>query len=274
MGWGNGQDNFLISRSPVGSNVFADLFYVKADGNIGIGTTSPTEKLHIQNGRLLIDTTSANASGIWMPDTNGNPTIRIVTDTSAAEYCSIINNWGNSSNSGLLVGTTRNDGIAFQVRTGVTTTSGFANNDGSTRMIVLGSGYVGIGTTAPSTNLEVIGTVKATTFEGGFSQISVTTDDATNSSHYIYFGANASGSVNVKASTKIRYNPSTGAFSATTKSFRIPHPTKPEHDLVYGSLETPYHGIRLTGKGKTNGTSGEVILPDYVKVLVDENMQI
>ena len=102
------------------------------------------------------------------------------------------------------------------------------------------------------------------------SNVTIATDDSTASSYYLYFGANITGNTPLKASTKIRYNPSTGAFSATTKSFRIPHPTKLEHDLVYGSLESPYHGIRLTGKGKTKGNRAEIFLPDYVKSLIDE----
>jgi hypothetical protein len=102
------------------------------------------------------------------------------------------------------------------------------------------------------------------------SNVTIATDDTTNSSYYLYFGANITGNTPLKASTKIKYNPSTGAFSATTKSFRIPHPTKPQHDLVYGSLESPYHGVRLTGKGKTKGNRAEIFLPDYVKSLIDE----
>jgi len=102
------------------------------------------------------------------------------------------------------------------------------------------------------------------------SNVTIATDDSTASSYYLYFGANITGNTPLKASTKIRYNPSTGAFSATTKSFRIPHPTKLEHDLVYGSLESPYHGVRLTGKGKTKGNRAEIFLPDYVKSLIDE----
>jgi hypothetical protein len=62
MGWGNGQDNFLISRSPVSSNVFADLFYIKSDGNVGIGTTAPVTKLHIKGGTELLNT-SGSTSG-------------------------------------------------------------------------------------------------------------------------------------------------------------------------------------------------------------------
>ena len=132
-------------------------------GNVGIGTTSPTQKLHIQNGYLLVDTNSAVGSGIWMPDTNGNPSLRIVTDQSDASYTSIINNWGANTNSGVMVGTVRSDGTAFQVRSAVTVTSGFANADGTTRFIVNGNGNVGIGTTSPSTILEVVGTITCTT---------------------------------------------------------------------------------------------------------------
>ena len=40
-----------------------------------------------------------------------------------------------------------------------------------------------------------------------------------------------------------------GTFAANTKSFKIDHPTKEGYKLIYGSLESPYHGVRLTGKG-------------------------
>ena len=90
-----------------------------------------------------------------MPDTNGNPSLRIVTDQSAANYSSIVNAWGNSSNTGVMVGSTRNDGFAFQVRSGVTLTDGFANDTGNSRMVVLGNGNVGIGTTSPDAKLSI-----------------------------------------------------------------------------------------------------------------------
>jgi hypothetical protein len=129
----------------------------------------------------------------------------------------------------------------------------------------------GVSTEIDGAGIASIISTNAVTNSTNAANVTIATDDATNSSYYLYFGANITGNTPLKASTKIRYNPNTGAFSATTKSFRIPHPTKPEHDLVYGSLESPYHGIRLTGKGKTNGVRAEIILPDYVKLLIDEN---
>ena len=68
-----------------------------------------------------------------------------------------------------------------------------------------------------------------------------------------------------------------GDLHAVTKSFSIQHPTQEGKRLVYGSLESPYHGIRLTGKGKTTGKITRVDLPEYVFKLVnmeDVNIQI
>jgi hypothetical protein len=56
----------------------------------------------------------------------------------------------------------------------------------------------------------------------------------------------------------------TGALIATSKSFQITHPTKPGMKLQYGSLESPYHGVRLTGEGVISGDGVIVHLPDYI----------
>jgi hypothetical protein len=57
-----------------------------------------------------------------------------------------------------------------------------------------------------------------------------------------------------------------GAFAATSKSFKIPHPTKENYDLVYGSLEGPEHAVYVRGKA-----TDVIELPDYWTALVDEN---
>jgi len=56
-----------------------------------------------------------------------------------------------------------------------------------------------------------------------------------------------------------------GAFSATSKSFLIDHPTKPGMKLRHGSLEGPEHGVYVRGK-----LTGNIIeLPEYWTKLVD-----
>jgi archaellum component FlaG (FlaF/FlaG flagellin family) len=57
----------------------------------------------------------------------------------------------------------------------------------------------------------------------------------------------------------------TGALSATTKSFLIKHPIKPNMMLRYGSLEGPENGVYLRGRLKGN----KIELPDYWTKLID-----
>ena len=57
-----------------------------------------------------------------------------------------------------------------------------------------------------------------------------------------------------------------GDFGATTKSFVIPHPTKPGMTLRHGSLEGAENGVYVRGKT----TESIIPLPDYWTGLVDE----
>lgn len=66
-------------------------------------------------------------------------------------------------------------------------------------------------------------------------------------------------------------------IKAVTKSFLVNHPTKKNKKLHYGSLESPYHGIRLTGKGTVVNGVSIVDLPDYISNFVleeDVNIQL
>ena len=92
-------------------------------------------------------------------------------------------------------------------------------------------------------------------------------------------GNAAAGSANFTFDESTNELTVAGTFSATTKSFLIKHPT-PEKDgmlLRYSSLESPFHGVRLSGRVTVDG-SAVVDLPDYVKDLVhnsdDENLSI
>jgi hypothetical protein len=82
---------------------------------------------------------------------------------------------------------------------------------------------------------------------------------------------NLSGTPNITVGT---INATSGTFSgsisATTKSFLIDHPTKEGKKLRYGSLESPYHGVRLTGEGIVVNGECRIELPDYIHALVLE----
>lgn len=84
----------------------------------------------------------------------------------------------------------------------------------------------------------------------------------------IYDNGTNVGIGTVNPSYKLQVN---GDFGATTKSFRINHPSKKGYSLEYGSLESPYHGVRLTGRGKVIKGVGVVALPDYLKDLIHDD---
>ena len=78
------------------------------------------------------------------------------------------------------------------------------------------------------------------------------------------------GDLTVSGNTTI-----TGHLSAASKSFLIDHPTQVGKKLQYGSLESPYHGIRLTDKNKISADIVKVYLPEYISSLVnDEKINI
>ena len=67
------------------------------------------------------------------------------------------------------------------------------------------------------------------------------------------------------------------SISAKAKFFRIKHPDpKSQFSILqYGSLESPYNGVRLTGAGSLNKGVCVVNLPSYIKYLInEENMNI
>lgn len=87
--------------------------------------------------------------------------------------------------------------------------------------------------------------------------------------------ASVSGNVVITGNTLIGTNVSNGyklevlgSFAATTKSFLINHPTKPNMKLRYGSLEGPENGVYIRGR-LTN--SNIISLPEYWTELVDED---
>ncbi len=111
-----------------------DAVFVDNDGKVGIGTTTPDEKLSV-TGMIGLSGTGFGAVG--------SPTVKLSNTTSTSGRAFGL----NSANTG-----------AFQI---------FDFTAGNlTRFLIDADGNVGIGTTNPSEELDVVGTVKATGFEG------------------------------------------------------------------------------------------------------------
>lgn len=134
----------------IGTNAPANALSVAGDadftGNVGIGTPTPTEKLHIRQGALNISRTTGSPSVILTDEDDGS--------TWSMRHHRI------------------DDRLEFQ-------------HDSNVTMAIHNSGKVGIGIgqTTPTTELEVNGTVTATTFIGdgsGLTGITASGDDLGN----------------------------------------------------------------------------------------------
>lgn len=93
-------------------------------------------------------------------------------------------------------------------------------------------------------------------------------NDTTDADRYVTFVNSATGAQTGGSNGNLRFNPSTGLLSATSKSFDIEHPTKEGMRLRYGSLEGPEQGVYVRGKLVSSNT---IQLPDYWIGLVDQD---
>ena len=119
-------------------------------GNVGIGTTSPTVKLHIQEGAsgVPVDT----AQSFMIPESSGSSRFLDIATPSTANGGIRFNVGANSRGWLYYSGATSGslpDAMVFG--------AGALN-----KMVLLGNGNVGIGTMTPATRLDTAGTIRAT----------------------------------------------------------------------------------------------------------------
>lgn len=143
---GDGSGLTGLSASPAGANtqiqfnnsgVMAaspNLVWDNTNGRIGIGTSAPNQKLHIQNGAVMISDTTDNLSQLYLSNYHVWRLMSV----------------GNSNSLSLPGGS-----LAFY--------------DGAVRLLIDPSGNVGIGTANPSAALDVNGDVRARHLAGGTS---------------------------------------------------------------------------------------------------------
>jgi len=160
MATGAGADKVLTTdvsgvaswQTPAGGSLWTqtgnDIYY--NTGNVGIGTTAPTNILSLGN--------AANRK-FWIENTAAGTVGRALTVAAGGTVAGGTNITGGNlilqSGSGTGTGAST---ISFQ--TGTTLGSGTTLQTLETKMTILGSGNVGIGTTNPQTKLDVAGAIK------------------------------------------------------------------------------------------------------------------
>ena len=165
---------YLDSNSSTGDFIVrpngSEKFRIKADGNVGIGTTSPETKLEVQ-GSTLIGSGIANSrstygltAGFTSNSTfssnadvgDSNRTLSLVNESTTTNTYSTLS-FRNSPTSGTSMADFKyvhrgtNDGDLI-----------YTNNNGGTwtdQFSILSNGNVGIGTTSPGAKLDVAGQV-------------------------------------------------------------------------------------------------------------------
>ena len=140
LGVGTNQVTDIVFKTSETSSTSAERMRIDSSGNLGLGTTSPNQKLEV----------SAT-----------NPRIRITDDnTTAASSTSYLEFQGSDARSSVIF--TDSSGFNIQADAAGANALRFLTNGSNERMRIDSSGNLGIGTITPGEKLEVNGTIKAT----------------------------------------------------------------------------------------------------------------
>lgn len=248
----NGADTSLSERMRIMPN-----------GNVGIGTNNPSEKLHITGGNIAVDAgnrkigyiTDATASntGYMIPyDTSGFLSLHSNFITGGIKFHTGVSNTEQMRidvSGNVLIGTTANLNSSAKFRVYQSTNGAaaeFYTNSTTSRIVIADNNN--LVALRQNNGLELMYNAAGTLTAGIL--------------------LNHSGNVGIGTTNpgyKLEVN---GSFAAVTKSFVINHPTKPGMKLRYGSLEGPENGVYV--RGRLKGLN-KIELPDYWTGLVDED---
>jgi hypothetical protein len=225
-------------------------------GNIGLGITNPTHNLHI------LSTTDATI--LLQADSNpggsegNNASIKFMQDDEAV-VAGI--GFGGDAGSGPFDSITGSVANSFLIQSNHSNSAIQLATQNIARLTVTSGGDVGIGTTAPTEKFEVNGDVGVTasglfnTSNGDYdfkasanSAVSVNANTVQDLAFALFVNA-GTGRVGIgtslpSTSFDVDGNANvTGTFTATSKSFIIDHPSKPNAKLQHGCLEGPEHAV-------------------------------
>ena len=138
--------NICFGNYARGTDTFTETVRIDGNGDVGIGVTDPTSKLHVKNGSNAIE---VYPSGTWAAQVyNAN-------DAPGSNGLVVGNRWAGPASTAFEVGSLY----------------GFGAGSWSSYMKVDGAGNVGIGTAAPEARFEIFGPVNTTFSPNVFNTI-------------------------------------------------------------------------------------------------------
>ena len=262
----NPKGDLTFGGRPADGSNFVERMRIKADGNVGIGTTNPTAQLHVTGSKgaawsTVIDNRANNGHGLYIK-AGGTSGTRYITqwrdaagterfhmdDTGEAYFQNDITSDASILGNSLYTG-------QYIYHTGDTDTFiRFQTND--------------INLTAGGNNLfRVDGNSAQNTAvvnEAGIDlDFRVESDTVT----HALFVEGSTGNVGIGTASPGATLTVNGIIEATEKSFNIAHPTKEGKRLIYGVLEGPEHGVYVRGKS----TEKVIELPEVWTGLVHDD---
>ena len=178
MGTRNGNNNSL---SIFGDNVTAgtqvEAITINQDGSTGIGTDNPSERLHVKDGILKVETTNQDAVKVLCTDTSQYASARIhlsTTGTATDNVTALVhgNNDAGGTESYFAIETKDSSHAYIKTLALYKNDNGDSDSDswsfnsgtlGRTRIRIQGNGNVGIGNTDPQQLLHVMPFLEGTT---------------------------------------------------------------------------------------------------------------
>jgi len=277
----NNTDTGVISISNNG----AERMRIVSDGNVGIGTSSPVQKFHIDGAVGNPATTGTSQNGIIrISNTNDNAVLDIgIRSGGAGAWLQSTDETSLSANYPLLLNPNGgNVGIGTTSPTGRLEVSGSSNasilklyrNAASATTplfyAVEANGSPGKANVGLFERLNNLTAANVSASSAGVrirehsSNYALSVEDHSGNSLLVVKG---NGSVGIGTSSPTYTLQVSGSFGATTKSFVIKHPdpAKSGKWLVHGVTESPEHTVFVRGKLENNNV---IELPDYWPYLV------
>ena len=229
-----------------------------AQGRVGMGTTSPLTALEVRMSNAATD------DGLRLHNaSSGDALIRFAV--------------GNTDRFAL--GVDNSDGDKLKIGAGSELTTG-------TALTIQSNGFVGIGTSAPQTNLTVSGGFAGLNGTGGVRYFGTVTSGA---GSFEVRGANSFDNVTmaslagvpdhgylavqdangvIQAGVYVDIN-GQGIVFGDQKNFRMPHPRDPEQEIWYGSLEGPELAAYVRGTAQLVDGVAEVSFPEHFALVAN-----